>query len=140
MFWVFIVIAIIVAVNSKNEAVAIVPAFRAASDYGQIQLKSQDVINCYWLQNHGGPASLTFPSPASVVAFVPARRRFAGQEFIMSITNNAGVSLSLIPGHANNTFVGFSSPVASPGFLVVRVKLTNVTAGQQAVSYIYVAD
>ena len=131
--------------NKKVDKVAIpvIPAWTKTSKTGNgaTTLLTTDVLNAYVVRQTGNAGiTATFPSAAIVVAAVVAldsRLVVNNQQFYM-VFNNISSQVVTFAAGTGNTLSALTT-LADVSYVIIRVTLTNVTSGSEAVTYTGVA-
>jgi hypothetical protein len=124
--------------NRKQSAPTVpLPEWSKAGDNNVVILAGADALNKYWIQNANGGSTqtLTFPPAEETVASAPTK--IVGNVYYMVINNISGHTMTFIAG-AGNTLLSFPANLATGHWMIVKVELTNVKEGHEAVLFTFV--
>jgi hypothetical protein len=128
-------------INKKvdKQPIPVIPEWTYSAKTGNTPttFTADDVLNAYVVKTSAEAAvTATFPTAASVVAAVAAlddRLLVVGQEFYMVLNNVSGQTITYGTG-VGNTKTDLTT-LATASYEIIKVVLTNITEGSEAVSY-----
>ena len=128
--------------NEKNKTVAkepipVIPEWtKVVKSTTNIAMAENETFNTYLVKSTSSAGALTFAAAESVVAraaLIDDRLVVVGQEFYLVVNNVSGQNLTWVAG-TGNTLTDFAT-LATASYAIIKVTLTNVTAGEEAVEY-----
>ena len=114
------------------------PLWSKSGDSGAVVMSGADALNKYWVQTSGGATqTLTFPPAADTVDAAPTA--IVGNTYSMVINNNSGHTITSFVAGTGNTLHSFPSTLLTGHYIIIKLELTDVRSGHEAVSYTYLS-